>query len=657
MATERTLVVDGSATTEGTITTLEEKGWGPTAAESVSDAAAQLRSLRFDAVVTEHRLPDGDAFDVLERIRAVDETVPVVVYTAHGDERVAGRAVATDIAGYVTKSEGPDRLCERLEEVTVTEHATGIAGVPEPSAGALVRAIEEAPVGVTVVDPNQPDTPVVYANPAYRKLTGYDEQFVLGRGQDYLHGPDTAESAVAELERAREGPVAVEVLNYREDGEPFWNSINAGPVRDDGETAFVVQTHADVTEQRERESRAQQRVAALRDERESLERVLGRTSELVSDVAEIIAGTTDRDEIERQVCEAIVDRDGFTHAVFGEFPSIENTVTVQTSAGTGGAVETRETDLSGTLFARAREQGTVEVSSAADQLPPQLAPDRFGAASVAVVPLTYGRTTYGLIAIYTEGSESLDRRETLVLQAVGRLIASGLNAAEAKQVLQAERVTEVGVDIADPGFPTVELADRTGGPVEYEATTRNEDGSLRLFLTLAVPSEAARAAIDRADSVTDGVVLASQNGSTAVSVEPAAAGALNELAEYGATIRTLSTDGPGEPARLVVDAPPEGDVRALVSVLEEHYDGVDLVRQQDREHEPRPPAELTSAIDAALTERQYTALETAYRSDYFETPRPVSGKELAQTMDIARQTYHQHLRTAQQKVLETLFEQ
>ena len=657
MATARTLVVDRSETVEETITALEAEGWDPTVAESVSEAAARLRSLRFDAVVTEHRLPDGDAFDVLERIRAVEETVPVVVYTAHGDERVAGQAVAADIAAYVRKAAGPDRLCETLTDVTVTDHVTGAVGVPELPAGALVRALEEAPVGVTISDPTLPDSPVVYANPAYRELTGYDEEFVLGRSHDYLEGPDTAASAIAELERAREDPVVVEMLNYREDGDPFWNRVEAGPIRDDGELAFVLRVHTDVTERRERESRAQQRVAALRDERESLERVLGRTSELVGDVAEILAGTTERADVERQVCEAIVARDGFTHAVFGEFPSVENTVTVQASAGAGGTVETRETDLSGTLFARAREQGTVEVSSATDQLPSRLAPDRFGAASVAVVPLVYGRTTYGLVAIYTEGSESLDRRETLVLQAIGRLIASGLNAAEAKQVLRADRVTELGVDIADPSFPPVELAGNAGAPVEFEATTRGEEDSLRLFLTLGVSPEEATAAIEQADSVAEGTVLAGQNGSTAVSIEPAAPGALDELAEYGATIRALSVDGPGDPARLIVDAPPEGDVRALVSVLEEYYDETDLVRQQDREREPRPTTEITSAIDAALTERQYTALETAYRSNYFETPRPVSGKELAQTMDIARQTYHQHLRTAQQKILETLFEQ
>ncbi len=244
-----------------------------------------------------------------------------------------------------------------------------------------------------------------------------------------------------------------------------------------------------------------------------------------------------------------------------------------------------------------------------------------------------------------------------MLRAVGRLIASGLNAIEAKQVLRAERVTEVGVDIPDKTFAPVELADRTDGPVEYDTTSRAEDGSLRLFLTLSVPAADAEEAVAAASSVASGVVLASQSATTTVSVEPADPTALNELAEYGARTQQITVPSATAPARLVIDAPPEGDVRTLISVLKEQYNTVELVRQQDRERDPRPAVGVASAIDAELTDRQYTALETAYRSDYFDTPRPVSGKELARAMDISRQTYHQHLRTAQQKVLDALFDE
>jgi predicted DNA binding protein len=57
-----------------------------------------------------------------------------------------------------------------------------------------------------------------------------------------------------------------------------------------------------------------------------------------------------------------------------------------------------------------------------------------------------------------------------------------------------------------------------------------------------------------------------------------------------------------------------------------------------------------------LTDRQYTALQRAFASDFFEWPRPVSGGELAESMDISRPTFHQHLRAAMRKLVTAFFE-
>ena len=52
-----------------------------------------------------------------------------------------------------------------------------------------------------------------------------------------------------------------------------------------------------------------------------------------------------------------------------------------------------------------------------------------------------------------------------------------------------------------------------------------------------------------------------------------------------------------------------------------------------------------------LTDRQLTALQRAYFGDFFEWPRPTSGDDLAESMGIARSTYHQHLRAAERKLV------
>ncbi|WP_276252027.1 helix-turn-helix domain-containing protein [Haloarcula rara] len=77
-----------------------------------------------------------------------------------------------------------------------------------------------------------------------------------------------------------------------------------------------------------------------------------------------------------------------------------------------------------------------------------------------------------------------------------------------------------------------------------------------------------------------------------------------------------------------------------------------------REVERTAPAARTGATtDTGLTARQRTVLEAAYLSGYFDWPRRrTTGAELADTLDIATSTLHQHLRVASGKVFEQYFD-
>jgi len=117
------------------------------------------------------------------------------------------------------------------------------------------RAMDEAPVGITITDPDREDNPIIYANPRFRELTGYEESELLGRNCRFLQGPDTTDEPVTEMRRAidAEETVTVELRNYRKDGTEFWNQVHVAPVRIDGEVTNYVGFQQDVTERTERE--------------------------------------------------------------------------------------------------------------------------------------------------------------------------------------------------------------------------------------------------------------------------------------------------------------------------------------------------------------------------------------------------------------------
>ncbi|OIJ39976.1 response regulator [Massilia timonae] len=114
-------------------------------------------------------------------------------------------------------------------------------------------AVEMTRMPMLITDPRQEDNPIVFANGAFVDLTGYPIEQILGRNCRFLQGPDTDRATVAELHRAVEEQraVAVDIVNYKADGTPFWNALFFGPIFDQqGKLLYFFASQMDITERR-----------------------------------------------------------------------------------------------------------------------------------------------------------------------------------------------------------------------------------------------------------------------------------------------------------------------------------------------------------------------------------------------------------------------
>ena len=105
------------------------------------------------------------------------------------------------------------------------------------------RAMDEAPIGITISGPPEDDVPLIYANEGFQRLTGYQEDEILGRNCRFLQGDATEEEPVQKMREAIKAGenISVELRNYRKDGTEFWNRVTISPITDDDaeETNFV----------------------------------------------------------------------------------------------------------------------------------------------------------------------------------------------------------------------------------------------------------------------------------------------------------------------------------------------------------------------------------------------------------------------------------
>ncbi|USQ95637.1 photosensory histidine protein kinase LovK [Caulobacter sp. RL271] len=146
-------------------------------------------------------------------------------------------------------------------------------GVDDPFAAAI-RATRMAMI---VTDATQDDNPIIFANDAFLKLTGYERDEVIGRNCRFLQGPDTDPKAVEALHAATEAgeDIAIDLLNYRKDGSTFWNALYLSPVRNDsGRIVYFFGSQLDTSDKKVAELN-------LLERRDDLEQVIeARTQEL-----------------------------------------------------------------------------------------------------------------------------------------------------------------------------------------------------------------------------------------------------------------------------------------------------------------------------------------------------------------------------------------
>ena len=119
------------------------------------------------------------------------------------------------------------------------------------------RAMDEAPVGITLAPAEGDDNPLVYINEGFEALTGYGAER-LGEDCRFLQGPDTSDETRAEIRTGldEERSVDVDILNYRANGQKFWNRLQIEPLRSEaGETTHFVGFQTDITERKIRERR------------------------------------------------------------------------------------------------------------------------------------------------------------------------------------------------------------------------------------------------------------------------------------------------------------------------------------------------------------------------------------------------------------------
>ncbi|MBF0386033.1 MAG: PAS domain-containing protein [Candidatus Omnitrophica bacterium] len=141
--------------------------------------------------------------------------------------------------------------------------------------------------GIFIIDAQKPSFPVIYSNPSFNKMTGYEGKDILGQNYFLVYGKSADSRLISEIKnRIQEGKsFNGEMLSFNKDGEKYWNLLRIAPVRDShGSVTHYVGIQTDVTLIRKMD-------LEVKEQREEILHVtrVGKLAEFVSSLAHEIS--------------------------------------------------------------------------------------------------------------------------------------------------------------------------------------------------------------------------------------------------------------------------------------------------------------------------------------------------------------------------------
>ncbi len=224
---------------------LERVGHHVTRCRSAADALIVLGHTSFDLVLLDQKLDDAmSGLELLTILAREGITAPVLMVTAHGDERLATRVLRAGALDYIVKDPALTFLGELPKRVSesVTRHRL------EQMNRLLIQALESAHDGIMITDLQGT---ILKVNQALERMTGYSRQEMLGQTprlfKSNVHGPEV----YAHLWRTilARGSWQGELTNRRKDGMLFQTSLTVSPIVDNqGRLTHFVGIQRDITE-------------------------------------------------------------------------------------------------------------------------------------------------------------------------------------------------------------------------------------------------------------------------------------------------------------------------------------------------------------------------------------------------------------------------
>jgi len=409
-----------------------------------------------------------------------------------------------------------------------------------------------------------------------------------------------------------------------------------------------------------------ERGAKLRERKTELEsrnrqfEQLRQLNTTVREIGKTIGQADTRADIARGVCKHLSVPDGIALVRVSGYDSENRRLVPREWEGTtraDGYLDAVSATLGDSTEPAARAGTTEEpvyVANTADELheePWRKTALSHGFRSVLSLPLTYKNISYGTLTVYAEQADFFDELSRLALIDLSHKIANVMNAVEHQNAVLSGTMTEVTVRFTDERVPLYYIASRAECSLALETVTPQPGGGIVKHVRVEGADLATVADIAEEVTAISGASPATDTDGSVVELQFSDKPLTDYLADRG--IRVLESIADAGSATFTLSVPDTVEVREVFGDLAARYGDPELVAKSERTHADSPSDER---YRSKLTPRQQEVLRTAHACGFFESPRACTGEEVADELDVSPQTFYRHVRSAERKLFDTVFD-
>jgi len=221
-------------------------------ASSVREAMQKLKEEAYDAVVSDYQMLGKDGLQFLRELRANRNSIPFIIFTGKGKEKVAIEALNLGANQYLSKTGDPATIyCELAHGIQHAVEKSKAEEEPKESEEKYRELFEsiQDPVCIYVGKEGH----LVDYNAAFKKLFGYTDEELKGKiFLDFVHSDDqimvTQKYQTRHL--AEEFPIVYEIRGINKKGESIPIEISVSEYKRKGRVIGVEVVHRCVIERK-----------------------------------------------------------------------------------------------------------------------------------------------------------------------------------------------------------------------------------------------------------------------------------------------------------------------------------------------------------------------------------------------------------------------